>query len=279
MRYVIFIVFSLFVLPAVFFSCKKKDVNEPNGIVYDSVSVSKIHHLDNDTTKPSCSVQVSYIYPAAYADSAILSKLRKEVSYAVFEDDSYESLSPEGALDKFVANYITNYEEDAKLRFSGWADHYDDDEYFSFNKVLDTHILYDKAGLLSYQVVSRDSKGESDTISNFRNVVVDIENGNTLTELDIFIPEYKSVLNHLITTKILEQKKARNAEELEDLGYFLSDFSSNNNFYVDSKGLTYIFNPGEYSAVILGEIRVPFTYEEVFDILKPKSPVSHLSGK
>jgi len=281
MRYAVLIVSCLFILSAVFFSCKKKDANEPNGIVYDSISVSETYHLENDSTKPSCSVQVNYIYPTGYADAAILQKLRRELNYALFEDESYEAMPPDSALTKFVNNFIANYKEEAKLRYSDWADHYDDDDYFTFNKVLNTNVFYDKAGLLSYQVVSRDSKGGigADTISNYRNVVIDIENGNTLTELDIFIPEYKAPLNHLISTKMLEQKKAKSAEELEDLGYFLSDLSSNNNFYVDNKGITYIFNPGEYSAVILGEIRIPFTYNEVFDILKPKSPISHLSGK
>lgn len=279
MRYPVLILSSFVLLCTILFSCKKKEAGEPNGIEYDTVSVSDKYHLDNDTTRPSCSVQVSYVYPVAYKDSAVLAKLRRELNYALFEDESYESLTPADALSKFVAAFIANYQEDSKLRFSDWSDSFDDDEYFSFSKMLDTKVIYDMSGLLSYQVVSKDSKGGADTISNYRNVVVDIANGNTLTELDIFVPEYKTPLNHLLTAKILDSKNVRSVTELEDLGYFLSDLSSNNNFYIDDKGITYIFNPGEYSAVILGEMSVPLAYEEIFDILKPDSPISHLSGK
>lgn len=280
MKYISLFVLSLFLLSGVFFSCKKKDANEPNGIGYDSISVSRIYHLENDTAKPSCSIQVNYIHPATYADAEVLAKLHRELNYALLEDESYESLPADSAVNKFIADFIENYKKDAQLRFSDMSDFYDLEDYYSFYKSLNTKILYDKGGLLSYQISSRDSKRESDTITTYRNVVINIETGNTLTETDIFVPEYRSPLSHLITLKLMEQNKVQKAEALEEMGYFgIMDITTNNNFYVDSDGITYIFNPGECSAVILGEIRIPFSYDELFDILKPRSPISHLSGK
>ena len=94
----------LFIFSILFFSCENKKTDTVNNIVYDSISVSKIYHLDNDSTKPSCSIKINYIFPAKYEDSIMLAKIQKEFNYALFEDESSESLSPANAVDKYVTN-------------------------------------------------------------------------------------------------------------------------------------------------------------------------------
>jgi len=262
-----------------FFSCTKK-ADTPNEISYDSLSVSRIYHLDNDSTKPSCSVKIQYVFPVKYADADILSKLQKELNYTVLEDESYESLSPDSAVDKYIKDYIDNYVRDANIQFPDWAESGETDDYFSFYKTIGSKVLYDKNKLLSYQASSMDYKGGANSTTLYRNVVIDLKTGNVVTEQDIFIPEYKNVLNAMLTDKIVAQNKVKTAEELLEFGYWgIEDITSNNNFYIDDKGLTYIFNQGEYSAPSLGEIRVPFTFDELSVILKPESPISLLSGK
>ncbi len=80
--------------------------------------------------------------------------------------------------------------------------------------------------------------------------------------------------------KIVAQNNVKKADDLLEFGYWgIEDITSNDNFYVDKKGITYIFNPGECAAFTLGEIRVFIPYEEVISVLKANSPISHLSGK
>lgn len=47
----------------------------------------------------------------------MLAKIQKELNYALFEDESSESLSPANAVDKYVTNYIANYKEAAQVQF------------------------------------------------------------------------------------------------------------------------------------------------------------------
>lgn len=277
----IFIQISLFVIFfAAFSSCENKKTDVPNDIVYDSIAVSKIYHLDNDSTKPSCSVKIKFIFPVQYTDSAILHKIQKEFNYALLEDESYEALTPANAVDKYISDYITNYQEAAKVQFPDWADSEETDDYFSFYKTLGSKVLYDKGGIITYQTSSMDFKGGANSSTFYKNVVFDLKTGEVITEKDIFIPDYKKLLNQMLSDKIIAQNNVETAEDLLEFGYWgIEDIASNNNFLIDENGLTYIFNQGEYSAPSLGAIKVPFTYNELYPILKDNSPISNLSGK
>lgn len=263
-----------------FLSCETKKSDTPNEVIYDSLSVSKIYHMDNDSTKPSCTVKVKYIFPVKYADAGILSKIQRELNYAILEDESYESLRPDSAVEKYAKDYIKNYIDEAKVQFPDWAESDDTEDYFSFYKSIESKVLYDKNKLLSYQVSTMDYKGGANSSTLYKNVVLDLKTGNLVTEQDIFVPEYKKALNAMLTNKIVEQNNVKSAEELLEFGYWgIEDITSNNNFYLDDNGLTYIFNEGEYSAPSLGKIQIPFSFAELSAILKPDSPISFLFKK
>lgn len=265
------------IIVGAFFSCETKKTDTSNGVIYDSLSVSKIYHMDNDSTKPSCTVKVKYIFPVKYADAGILSKIQRELNYAILEDESYEALSPDSAVEKYAKDYIGNYIDEAKVQFPDWAESDETEDYFSFYKSIESKILYDKNKLLSYQVSTMDYKGGANSSTLYKNVVIDLKTGNVVTEQDIFIPDYKKVLNAMLTSKIVEQNNVQKAEELLEFGYWgIEDITSNNNFYLDDSGLIYIFNQGEYSAPSLGKIQVPFSFAELSAILKPDSPISFL---
>lgn len=270
----------LSVLSVLFFSCDNKKVDTPNEVAYDSIVVSKIYHLDNDSTKPSCSVKISYVYPEKYADTIILGKLQQEFNYAMLEDESYETLSPATAVDKYIEDYIANYKEAAKVQFPDWETSEDTDDYFSFYKTLNSKVLFDKGGLISYQTSTMDFKGGANSSTFYKNIVIELKTGNVITEKEIFAPEYKTILNKMLTDKIVAQNNVKKAEDLLEFGYWgIEDISANNNFSVDEKGLTYLFNQGEYSAPSLGAIKVPFTFSELYPILKDNSPISLIAGK
>lgn len=273
--------FSLVILVfAVFFSCEtNKKSDAPNDIVYDSVSVAKIYHLENDSTKPSCSLKINYIFPVKYSNQDVLNKMQSELNFAFMEDEKYEKLSPVDAVDKYVEDYIENYKRDASEQFPDWAQSDDPEDYFSYYKTLSTKVLFDKGGLVSYQITSMDYKGGANSSTSYRNAVINLSTGESIYEKDIYVSDYRDFLNSLLIKKIVEQNKVQTPEDLLMYGYWgIEDLTSSNNFSVDDKGITYIFNPGEYSAPTLGEIRVFLPYNEIKIILKEGSPISALVG-
>ncbi|MDR1882533.1 MAG: DUF3298 and DUF4163 domain-containing protein [Prevotella sp.] len=279
---IIFVSIGLFTLSfAVFTSCKtEKKMNASNEITYDSISVARIYHLDNDSTKPSCSLKIKYIFPVKYADSNVLASVQQGLNFTLTEDEKYEGLKPQDAVDKYVEDYIEKYKNDAKEQFPDWEESGDTEDYFSYYKTLDTKVVFDMNGILSYQISSMDYKGGANSSTAYRNIVIDLKTGAILNEQDIFLPEYRKPLNAVLTRKIVEQNKVQKPEDLLELGFWgIEDLTSNENFSVDNKGLTYIFNPGEYSAPSLGEISIFLPYDEIGELLKDNSPISNFTGK
>lgn len=273
---------GLFVLVSfVLFSCKtEKRSDTPNGVTYDSISIAKIYHLDNDSTKPSCSLKINYIFPVKYTDQKALVNMQKELNFAMMEDEKYEDLKPADAVTKYIEDYIENYKNDAKEQFPDWRDSHDTEDYFSYYKTLTTKVLFDMGGITSYQISSMDYKGGANSSTAYRNVVIDLKTGEMVSEQDVFLPEYRKLLNEILIRKIVAQNKVQTPDDLLEFGYWgIEDLTSNDNFSVDLNGLTYIFNPGEYSAPSLGEIRVLLPYNEIKDMLKDNSPISNFAGK
>ncbi|MBD8389591.1 DUF3298 and DUF4163 domain-containing protein [Dysgonomonas sp. BGC7] len=273
------ILIRLIIITTVFsflFSCKtEKKADVPNAVIYDSVLVANVYHLDNDSTKPSCSLKVKYLYPAKYTDTQILQKIQGELNFAFMEDEKYEKLLPVDAVNQYVKDYIENYKNDAKEQFPNWQESGDSEDYFSYYKSLDSKVVFDMSNIISYQISSMDYKGGANSSTAFRNVVIDLKSGDILSEKDIFTGDYRGALNALLIRKVVEQNKVQKPEDLIEFGYWgIEDLASNNNFLVDTKGITYIFNPGEYSAPTLGEIRISLSYEELMLILKKDSPIS-----
>lgn len=270
----------LFFVFALFFACKteKQNNDAPNDIVYDTISVSEVYHIENDTLKPSCTLDIEYIYPVKYGKEEVLKTVQGELNFVLMEDEKYEKLSPAEAVNKYVEDYIANYKREVEEQYPEWKKSGEAGDYFSYQKTLASEVIFSKAEILSYQIVSTDDKGGANSSKFSRNVVFDLETGNVIQEKDIFLSGYKDFLNAVVVSKIMVQNKVTDVEDLVAYGYIgVEDLTSNNNFYVDDKGITYIFNPGDYSIFTL-DIKVFLPYAEIKQILKEDSPISKFAG-
>ena len=265
-----------------FVSCKGNNQGSTvsNEMALDTIKIAKVYHLDNDSTKPSCSLKVNYIIPVEYSDTMVLKKVQEELNLFFFENKAYEAMSPADAANKFVADYIDGYINDAKTFFSNWEDSGETEDYFSYFKTLDSEILFNEAGLCAYQIKSTEFKGGANAYVGYKNTVFNLKNGLPLKEDDIFVSNYKKVLDPLLLQKIMTKNKVKKVEDLYEIGYSnIEDLTANGNFLVDKTGITYIFNQGDYSTPSLGEITIALPYDEIEPILKEDSPISILSGK
>lgn len=268
---------------ALLWSCHGNKESKTNDITFDTINVSKVYNLGNDSTAPSCSLKLAYIAPIKYADDSVLKRIENELNIIFFDDEVYSGLSAQQAADQYAESFIENYKQEA-ANLNNITDHSEDfhggeEYYYSIYKTIEGQILFNKAGLLSYQRISMDYKGNENSSTIYRNIVFSLKTGKILTEKDIFIPDYKELLNKIVLYKILEQNNAKSPNDLIGLGFWLDDFSTNNNFSVSNKGITYIFNEDEYASRTNGKITVFVPYSDIEDILRPDSPISPLAGK
>ncbi|GAB6011530.1 DUF3298 domain-containing protein [Viscerimonas tarda] len=261
------------------FSCspKQEEIGE-NKMQFDTISITKIYHLENDSTQPSCNLRIKFVYPSSYSDSQVLESITNSFVQNFF-DESYVGMQPQEVVEKYAENYINNYKEDVRIFFKQKEDDTSEDSpadnYFSYYETLSNDITFNKAGLVSCRITRTNYKGGSSSFLQYTNYVYDLNNNNILTEESLFNEGYEKVLNILFKDKLLEANKAEKVAQLENIGYFgIEEIMPNNNFLIDEKGITYTFNKGEYSALQRDEINIFLSYEEVSLILKEDSAIS-----
>lgn len=261
-----------------FLSCDNKRETTINNIEFDTINIARYHHLENDSTKPSCNIKIKFIYPVKFKDDEILGKVKDIFISGLFDED-YLGMQPKEAIEKYITGYIKDYEEDAKY-FSFERKEEEADlkgKYYSYYESLSNEIKFNKDNLLSMQVIQSNKKGDNNTFRRYLNLVIDLSTGKTLTEEDIFNEDYEKVLNLIFKEKLFTSNNVKNVHDLEDLGYFgIDEMIPNNNFLVGEDGITYIFNKGEYSVLQTDEIIIQIPYKELSRILKEKSPISNL---
>lgn len=259
-------------------SCEKKQEIKDNDIKFDTISVAKFYHLNNDSTLPSCNIGIILLYPKEYSNEKVLPELQRFVISAMF-DDSYSQMPVNEVIDKYIKGYINNYTEDAKRYLDErlYSNMEAKDRYFSYYEELSNSVLFNSADILVMQFMQSSKKGNNSTFRQFSNYVFDLATGKVLKEADIFKDGYEVVLNRAFKDKLFAANRVDNIHDLEDLGYFgIEEIAPNNNFSVDKEGITYIFNKGEYSVLQSDEIRIFIPYNEILNLLKEQSPISVL---
>jgi hypothetical protein len=96
---------------------------------------------------------------------------------------------------------------------------------------------------------------------------VNLDYGTIITLKDIFIEDCEEALISIIKSKLAE-----NPQELEQ-NYWVDDIKPNNNFYLNSEGITFVYNPYDIAAYVVGQTEVFISYSEIEAILAPESPV------
>lgn len=271
-----FFLFCFLLSLTLFSSCRKNKEGIDNNIVFDTIRVSTIQHLDNDSTRPSCSLKIDYIAPVKYMNDTILAQIQHELNIVFFDDEVYECSTPQSAVEQYTRAFEENYKEESKSFIEG--EHFlgiDGEKFYSIYKTIESKVVFNQSDVLSYQIVTMDYKGENSSSSIYRNIVFDLKTGRIINEESIFVDDYQTALNNILIDKILRQNNAKTIDELHPRGIMLDDFSSNDNFLIDGKGITYIFN-NEYSAPTNSRITVFLSYPEIETLLRQNSPISQI---
>ncbi|WP_053826299.1 RsiV family protein [Lascolabacillus massiliensis] len=269
-------------------------IKAENEISFDTISINKRQHLDNDSTRPFCDISVNFVYPVKSAKTNLDTLQRFFVSNMF--GPSFEDLKPLAAVEAYISNYIDNYSHDAYTYSESVSDmeelnalipgidvddseHEVDKLFYSYYESLSDSITFNQHGILSFQIKQSNSKGESASYYvSYSNHVINLNTGDQITEYDIFNAGYDKALQGLIITSLLEQNGVKTIDELEDLGFFgINEIVPNKNFLLNDKGIIYTYNKGEYSAYQLTAPQVFIPYNVIRSLLRENTIVSKLA--
>lgn len=266
------------------FACKKQvSVTSDNEVRFDTIRSVKNYHINNDSTQPSCNLKLTFVYPKSYPDAAILDSLQ-QIFISSFLDEHYSNLKPQDAISGYENAYVENYKQDVSVFLkdrTNTGEHDENNEdYFSYYETISNSIIFNKGEILSFQVKQVNYKGGATSFEYLKNHTINLKTGRLIMEDDIFNSGFEKLLTPIFKNDLLKTNKVQTITELENLGYFgIEEMLPNGNFYIDNKGITYIFNKGEYSAYQLDAIKIFVPYNELSLILKENSPISQFIGK
>ena len=272
---VIIVVFAFMGMLA---SCKKT-ASESNKIDFNSiVVVKKIPMLvENDTTLPFADVEIDFTYPVKFRNEEDLARLQQIFLGTFFGERVYDSMTPEQAVDNYLTNYTEEYtslsnsyyEDKARLGAN------DTPQWYWYNMSNSNKILFQNDSLLAYAVEFSDYTGGAHGSYRVTYTNIDLNDLVTLSEEDIFKPDYYKPLTDKIVNALMKKFDAPVPDSLLMHGFFtVEDIVPNNNFWLDDKGIHYAYNQYEIAPYAMGVIEVSVPYSDLQDILIPDGIVS-----
>jgi hypothetical protein len=247
-------------------------------IEYDSIVVNQRIPLlqANDTTLPSAEVELSFTYPVKFRDTESLARLQQIFKGTFFGDTSFDSITPQEATERFMADYTTRYESlsnsyyEDKARLEGEMPLW----YWYFMHIKN-RILFQDESLLSYAVEYSDYEGGAHGSYRILYTNINLDELNTISEEDLFMPDYYKPLTEKIIQRLMDQYDAIEPDSLLMRGFFtIEDIVPNNNFWLNEEGIHYTYNQYEIAPYSMGVIDVTVPYSDLTEILQPETIIS-----
>ena len=254
-----------------------------SAILFDSIVVKQQLPLlqANDTTLPFADVELSFTYPVRFRNAESLARLQQIFQGTFFGETRYDSITPQEAVTLFMTEYTTRYESlsnsyyEDKARLEGEMPH-----WYWYSMSNKNKILFQSDSLLSYAVEYSDYEGGAHGSYRILYTSIDLNELNTISEEDLFIPDYYKPLTEKIIQRLMDQYNANEPDSLLMRGFFtIEDIVPNNNFWLNEEGIHYSYNQYEIAPYFMGVIDVTVPYADLTDILLPETIVSNYSTK
>ena len=247
-------------------------------IEYDSIVVSKQIPLllEGDSTLPFSDVNISFIYPTKYRDAESLARLEQIFKGTFFGDMEYDSMTPHEAMDQYVNRYSERYKSlsnlyyEEKARLDGSTP-----SWYWYYMNTSNNILFQNDSILSYAVEYSDYEGGAHGSYNIFYTNINLNELVTISEEDLFVPDYYKRLTDKIVNSLMNQYDAEIPDSLLMRGFFtIEDIVPNNNFWLNDNAINYSYNQYEIAPYSMGVIDVVVPYSELSDIVLPNGIIA-----
>lgn len=269
---ILYIITSIVLAGLFVISCTKKS----SKLEFDNISLNKKIYLfpDNDTTKPFADVEIELNYPKSFRNKEDLARLQEIFNGTFFNEESYGYLSANEALDLYLEKYTEEYREIGNQYYQDMENLEGDNQpswyYYQLHK--SNEILYEDENILSYSVDHATYTGGAHGSLQVLYYTIDLNSLTTITEEDIFTPNYHQFLTTKIIENLMKNYEVNTPEELINEGFFdVNDIAPNSNFWLNNEGVHYIYNQYEIAPYSMGPIEVTIPYEDIQSIIIPES--------
>jgi hypothetical protein len=260
------------------------DVME-DGVALDSVVVEKSYHMADVEENPACTVRIRFVFPVKLEDQVILTSAQQQfVLYCLGQE--YMTLAPNEAVEKYMADYIGSFKKTEEnflmLQAKNKSEHEEQWENVKYEwssiRLIDNQITFNRMGLISFVArTTFDGKQHSQIHCTAKSI--SLHTGKTITEMDLFVPDFQDDMKRILVESLALSYDVDDANELQvKRGIFSENVKPNQNFFVDDRGVTYVFNENEiaYNADG-GEISVHVPYQKIRHLLRDSTVIVPLA--
>jgi len=255
-----FCTFAVAFLWLLFFSCQSRQAKENNQhclheIDFERNILDSVYSLT--TQGKNMELQMMIYYPVCYHNTAILDSLQHlmTASAANGAGFEYDYRKPEVFLQRFADYQIE--------KFRAIDTMYDNDGlHYSYEFISETDSISIQRGIFCFMTSLYLFEGGAHGLSGKHYTCVDLETGRKLAFNDVFTKDSEEALTVIIKRII--------AEKPQEYDYFDTEIKPSDNFYFDSDGVIFVYNPYEIAPYSVGviEIYVPLNEIAPFILLK-----------
>lgn len=262
--------FPLVLTVLLFAACNKKtSVETEQFTAYDVTYLT-------DAGTDSLLISFEIEFPVAFADDSVLVLVQQSLVGKLL-GERYAELPLEEAMQAFISMYQTEYVNNNRDLKEQLAEEYQGEDgagvpFFCEEDRLAARVVALTGHIFSYGIEQYVYMGGAHGISNRFFYNYDLRTGVLLTEADLFLPDYVQPLTQLLRDNLVAQNDAFESEaDLMQSYYQLDKIVPNNNFYITSEGMTWLFNPYDIAAYVYGETEIFVPFAQLQPLLQPSA--------
>ncbi len=232
---------------------------------FSSYADSTTYHIANNDTMPCINVSVNITYPLATGVSNNDNLLIKDFISDCIGKEYTNKSSVEEAAKSLINDIIKEYKHnvcgstpESKVIKEGWMNH----DYETYNTV-----LYNANGILSYSNYTYTYSGGAHGLGTKVCFVYDVYENETIDIYSIFKEEHIDDVLTLIKEDLIKN----------EVGVFdMNNVNVTENFFVDKKGIHWIYNPYEIASYAEGIIEVVLPYSKIQSYFIENTPIKSI---
>lgn len=234
------------------------------GWKFDSLTIGRRVHIDNDTAKDGMKIAIGFVYPVSVPDNVDLEKVQNSFSRFFLGRKDFTG-TPQGAFNELLELYVSDGEMYANYYKKGEAS--TSVSLSSYQSSSACHIYTENEYLITLEEYNSTYTGGAHGLFNYSYLNIDKRNGEEITENKLFKPGYEDRLAALIQQVIEKRNESPDEFTHIDLLVDLKEVKPNQNFYFTQEGITYEYNIYEITPYSQGDVGVLLPYKQVLPLI------------
>jgi hypothetical protein len=253
-----------------------QSIYKENSVNYPGIQETRSYHLYNKKNNPAANLKLNFFYPEVFANQKMSEILQAHFILDFFGQE-YVNMTPKQAVQAYTKAYIEDYKQlfERSGMFKNEVETGVDipslSSLYSFEKTMRNTIFFNRGNIISQVINVYEYTGGAHGISTTQGVILDINTGKKIEYEDIFLPDTEEFISDLLLANLMIARKTTSPELLIDAGFNSTIFLPSHNLVADDKGISFIYNPYELGAYVLGIVEIFVPYSELILYMKPDS--------